>query len=383
MLTRETLKADLDRRITAAHALMKAKDLKLLIAVCFGAPHHNGWIRYFTSAEVWGGRLFLLIRPETSTRHVVMRSTYDAEWVRQQALDTTVDSTLIEQISPMERTIELVAAATGGRGRVGMLRKHALTPSEYHGFQKAFPDLDVQDVTDEFNQIRQIKSAFEIEAIRDTGRILATGMDLFARIARPGRLALEIAGEVDGYLKGQGCFWGRVKYSLDQRPYTVFAPPDRRLAHDDVILFQFVHSGPLGYWYELARVHSFMDLPADTKRRLETMDAAIREAAKVAVPRGTYREFSETADRVFRDSGFKVIGKHTFDCHAIGTDETEGPSPPPADWQFKENMVLGVHPATLLEGGYGFLLCENFLVRSGGAIALSPMPSFYQRLEAT
>jgi len=383
VLTRDALKADLDRRIARAHAVMKAKDLKLLIAVCAGAPHHNGWIRYFTSAEMWGGRVLLLIRPDSMTRHIVMRSTYDAEWVRQQALDTTVDSTLIEQVSPMERTIQLVAEATGGTGRIGMLRMHALTPVEYHAFTKAFPDLEVQDLTNEFNQIRQIKSAFEIEAVKETGRILARGMDMFARIARPGRLALEIAGEVDGYLKGQGCFWGRVKYSLDQRPFTTFAHPDRRLSRDDVILFQFVHSGPLGYWYELARVHSFVDLPADTKRRLETMELTIREVAKVAVPGGTYRALSETADRVFRDAGFAVVGKHTFDCHAIGTDETEGPSPPPADWQFKENMVLGVHPATLLEGGYGFLLCENFLVQSGGAVALSPMTSFYRRLEAS
>jgi Xaa-Pro aminopeptidase len=381
VLTREALKTDLDRRVKAAQGLMKAKDLKLLIAACYGAPHHNGWIRYFTSAEMWGGRVFVLVRPDATTRHVVMRSTYDAEWVRQQALDTTVDSTLIEQVSPMERTIELVAEATGGRGRVGMLRMHTLTPTEYAAFTKAFPDLELVDVTDELNQIRQVKSAFEIEAVRETGRILASGMDLFARIARPGRLALEVAGEVDGYLKGQGCFWGRVKYSLDQRPYTIFAAPDRRLQRDDVILFQFVHSGPLGYWYELARVHSFTDLPVDTKRRLETMELAIQEAAKVAVPGGTYARFSATVDQVFRDRGFTVVGKHTFDCHAIGTDETEGPSPPPPDWQFKEHMVLGVHPATLLEGGHGFLLCENFLVQKGGAVALSPQPSFYHRLE--
>jgi Xaa-Pro aminopeptidase len=381
-LTREALGRDIERRVAAAQAIMKAGDLKLLVAVCGGAPHHNGWIRYFTGAEMWGGRVFVLIRPDTHIRHVVMRSTYDAEWVRQQALDTTVDSTLIQQVSPMERTIELIAEATGGRGRLGMLRASTLTPLEHAALTKAFPALEIVDVTDEFNRIRQIKSPFEIEAIRETGRILAAGMDLFAQLARPGRLALEVAGQVDGYLKGQGCFWGRVKYSLDQRPYTIVAAPDRRFARDDVILFQFVHSGPHGYWYELARVHSFTELPQETARRLQTMELAIREAARVAVPGGTYGRFSAVVDQVFRDAGYTVIGKHTFDCHTIGTDESEGHFPPTPDWQFQENMVLGVHPATLLEGGYGFLLCENFLVRPGGATPLSPMSSFYRRLEA-
>ena len=359
---------------------MKARDIKLLIAVCAGAPHHNGWIRYFTSAEMWGGRVFLLLRQDSLERLVVMRSTYDAEWVRRQALDTTVESTLLQQVSPMERTIECVAEATQGRGRVGFLNMHHLSPLEFAAFRKAFPGLELEDLTDEMNPIRQIKSPFEIEAIKETGRILVRGLDRFVELARPGRLAAEVAGEVDGYLKGQGCFWGRVKYSLDQRPYTVIAPPDRRFTKDDVILFQFVHSGPLGYWYELACVYSFTSLPKPTAHRLETMELAIREGAKVAIPGATFATFSAAVDRVFTDSGFKVVGKHTFDCHSIGTDETEG-AHPVSSWQFKENMVLGTHPATLLDGGYGFLLCENFHVQRNGASPMSPLRSFYRRLD--
>lgn len=377
----ESLKGELDRRVRAAQDLMRAKGLDALVAVCGGAPHHSGWIRYFTDAEMWGGRVFVILRPDAIGRHIVMRSTYDAEWVRQQALDTTVDSTLIQQVAPVERTIEIVAEITGGRGRVGMLRMSTLTPSEHAALARALPHVELVDVTDAMNAIRQIKSPFEVEAIRETGRILARGMDLFAARARPGRLAAEVAGEVDGYLKGQGCFWGRVKYSLDQRPHTVPAPLDRRFTRDDVILFQFVHSGPHGYWYEMARVHSFGDLPKETARRLNTMELAIKEAAKVAVPGGRYDALSAAVDRVFVENGFKVIGKHTFDCHPIGTDENEGQSHPTDDWTFAENMVLGMHPATLLEGGFGFLLCENFLVRPGGAVPLSPLGSFYKRIE--
>lgn len=379
-LTQEALKADLDRRVKAAQAVMRSHDLKLLVIVCAGAPHHNGFIRYFTSAEIWGGREFLILRPDTLARHVVMRSTYDAEWIRQQALDTTVDSTLIQQIAPVKWAADMVAGITGGRGRIGIARMQTMTVSEHTAWQKVLPDLELVDVTDELNAIRQIKSSFEIEAIRETGRILASGQQMFARLARPGRLAAEVAGEVDGYLKGQGCFWGRVKYSLDQRPYTVPAPLDRRFASDDVILFQFVHSGPLGYWYEMARVYSFTDLPGETARRLRTMEAAIDEAAKAAVPGGTYAQLSAAVDRVFKGAGFTVVGKHTYDCHPIGTDETEGRAPLPADWEFKEHMVLGMHPATLLDGGYGFLLCENFLVQRDGGTRMSPPAPFYQRL---
>ncbi len=379
-MTPEALKTDLDRRVRAAQEIMRRHDLKLIVVVCAGAPHHNGFIRYFTSAEVWGGREFLILRPDTLARHVVMRSTYDAEWIRQQALDTTVDSTLIQQIAPVKWTADMIADITGGRGRIGFARMLTMTVTEHETWKKALPDLEIVDVTDELNAVRQIKSPFEIEAVRETGRILASGQEMFARLARPGRLAAEVAGEVDGYLKGQGCFWGRVKYSLDGRPHTVPAAPDRRFSDDDVILFQFVHSGPLGYWYEMARVYSFKALPAATAHRLRVMEQAIEAAAKTAVPGGTYAQLSAAGDNVFKAAGLTVVGKHTYDCHPIGTDETEEQAPLPPDWEFKENMVLGVHPATLLEGGYGFLLCENFLVQKGGGVRMSPPAPFYRRL---
>lgn len=356
---------------------MRERGLAALVAVCAGAPHHNGWIRYFTAAEMWGGRVYLILGPQTLERRIIMRSTYDAEWVRQQAVDTVVESTLIEQISPVDRTIQYLTDLVGPRARIGMLNARYLSPAEHAAFVRAFPQAADEDVTDAMNRVRQVKSPFEVEAIRETGRILAGGLDLFAKLARPARYAAEVAGEVDGYLKSRGCFWGRVKYSLDQRPYTIIAPPDRKFTKRDVILFQFVHSGPLGYWYELASIFSFRPLPKETARRVAAAEDAFREGAKVAVPGGTYREFSAAVDQAFAARGLTVIGKHTFDCHSIGTDETEG-AHPSDDWEFKEGMVLGTHPATLVEGGYGFLLCENFLVQAGGAVPLSPLHTFHR-----
>lgn len=365
---------------------MRQHEVKILVAVCTGAPHFNGFLRYFTGAEMWGGREFLILRSDVLERYVVIRSTYDAEWLRATAVNTRVDSTLLEFLPPVRRFIQVAAELTGGRGRIGMLNAKHLTAGEANAIREALPRVEIVDLTDEVNRLRQIKSPFEVDAIRLTGRILAEGMELFERLARPGRLAAEIAGEVDGFLKGKGCFWGRVKYSLNQRPETIIASPDRRLRGDDVILFQFVHSGPHGYWYELSRVYSFADLPKETASRLQTMEVAMREASHLLVPGGTYRQVSETVDRVFRDAQFTVIGKHTYDCHTLGTDENEGDfrtrEGEAPDFEFRENMVLGLHPATLLEGGFGFLLCETYLVQPGGGVPLSPMPSFHRKIEA-
>jgi hypothetical protein len=45
-------------------------------------------------------------------------------------------------------------------------------------------------------------------------------------------------------------------------------------------------------------------------------------------------------------------------------------------------MTIAVHPASLLKGDLGFFLCDVFLVKSGGAVALSPRASFYEKLDS-
>src|SRR5690606_26745184 len=135
------------------------------------------------------------------------------------------------------RVVEIVADLTGGRGTVGMLgMDQNLFLSAFHTFRTALPAVRLEELTQEVNRIRQVKSAFEAEAMRDMGSLLATALTMFEDLARPGRDALEVSGEIEGFLRGKGCHWGRAKYSLDQRPYTLPAAMHRPFTLDDVIL---------------------------------------------------------------------------------------------------------------------------------------------------
>ena len=144
---------------------MRDKNLDLLVAVCAGAPEQTGWIRYFTGAEMWGGREFVVIEPDSLERLVIIRSTYDAEWIRQQAVATRVESTLLESLPPVTRTVEAVAEMTQGTGRIGMINSQLLTPFEEEAFRQGLQGVEREDVTDDVNRIRQVKSKFEIAAI--------------------------------------------------------------------------------------------------------------------------------------------------------------------------------------------------------------------------
>jgi methionyl aminopeptidase len=246
----------------------------------------------------------------------------------------------------------------------------------------ALPGVERVDVTMAMDRLRQIKSPFEIEAMRETGRLLGDGLDMFAERARPGVNASALAGEIEGYLRGRGCYWGTSKYSLDLKPYLFPTTLDRRFTLDDIPVFEFVYSGPLGYWYILSSLYSFVPLPREVERRLRATEDAITETARIAVPGATCGDIAAASDRVFAAHGLRVVDRHTVDCHPIGTDINDGPGDLAPDWELRENITIAIHPASLAEGDVGFFLCDIFVVRPGGAEPLSGRGSFYQLLNS-
>lgn len=375
------LKADVRRRIAAAHALMRQRDVAILVAVVSGIPGRTGWIRYFAGAEVPAPRAYVLLEREGNECLILLWSRRQAERAQEAVALGRVHSTFEDGRPPLAEVIERIRAVAGGTGRVGILSlRDNLTWAESEMLRAACPGITFVDMTDDVDRLRQIKSPFEIAAMRDMGVLLAEGLDLFAERARPGRSKLEVAAEVEALFRSRGCAGGRVKYSLGERPYTVPPHAGERFSADDVIVFQFVYLSPLGYWYELSRLFSFRPLPAASVRRLRAMEAAIAETARAAVPGSTFGAIGVLADEVFRAHGLPVIGKHTEDFHTIGTDIRDGYNITPQEWRIEQDMVLALHPATLLDGDLGLFLCDNFHIGPAGAIPLSPPGPRYRLL---
>jgi Xaa-Pro aminopeptidase len=367
--------------VAATKALMRERDVPMLIAVVSGIPGRTGWIRYFSGTELSVPKAYVMIEREEPDPVIVLWSRQQAEWCREAVALGRVESTFDQKIPPLQAVIKRMGDVTGGKGRVGVLSlQDGLSWSEHQSLRAAHPHIELVDMTTDVDRLRQVKSSFELAAMQSMGALLDEGLNLFAALARPGRLRLEVAAKVEALFRSRGCFGGRVKYSLGERPYTVPPSPEERFDADDVLVFQFVYLSPIGYWYELSRLFSFKPLPAETARRLRAMEQAIDETAKAAVPGSTFSAISALADQVFRECGFDVIGKHTEDFHTIGTDIRDGYNITPHDWRIEKDMVLALHPASLLPGDLGFFLCDNFHVQVGGAVPLSPSSPRYRLL---
>jgi Xaa-Pro aminopeptidase len=374
-------RADAQRRLAELKKIMAAHDVKAVLGIAGGAPGQNGFLRYFTNVELWAGRAFFIVTPQEADPLVVMWSNYGAEWGKQIATTPRIVSTILENRPPMARVIEELKKVTKPGDKVGTLNvQTVLSLGEHAMLTQSLPGVVFQELNAEVNAVRQIKSPFEIKAMEETGRILAGALERFAEVAKPGMLAWAAAAESERYAKERGCFWGRSKYSVDQRPYTIPTLLDRPLKRDDAILFELVYTGPLGYWHEITCLYSFGPLPDPAAKRFETWWKAVQAAAAVARPGNRYGLIGETADRVFADAGYKIIGHHTPNCHTIGTDEADGITPPPPDELLRENMVLSFHPSTWLEGDLAFLISDNYQVTPQGGRVLSPLGRPYRQL---
>jgi Xaa-Pro aminopeptidase len=379
MLRRFALEQDVARRVEKAQELMKEKNIGALFIPAHGAPGMMGMAKYFTNLVLWAGPAYIVVGAENPEPALIIWSSYGAEWNRQEATTSWVEN---PDPDAFGRALEIAKEMAASSKRIGVEHvKTSWTVGEWQRFQEELSEFETVDLTEELDAMRSVKSHFEIEEMYDTGRIMTEAMETFAEVAYPGVRAWDAASAAEEVLRAQGCFWGRSKYSLDLRPYTIPTPLERRLEADDIVLFELVYTGPLGYWSEMTALFSFEELPDDIRKQVEAQERVIEAAARAARPGEPIGRVAEVTNKTFSDLGFPVVGKHTPDCHSIGLDESDGPS----SWftpekELKANVVLSFHPSTLLEGDRAFLISDNYLVTEAGAVRLSPKTWTYRRI---
>lgn len=384
MLTHEGLKRDVERRVERIQAMMREHDLAALIIIGQAAPGGLGGIRYITNAHIWGGAAYAILGADDPHPWLEVWSTYQSVWSRNET--TTLPERVESPDNLIARTADLVKGYAGERKRVGMVNMNKLLGiGDYNALSKALSGYELVEVTGPFNTIRQIKTPFELEAIQQNGAILDASMDVYRDLARVGARYWDVCAEVEAFVKAQGAFWGRTKVALDLTPYTVPTAKDRRMAEDDIMNFEIVYESPWGYWLEMTTVFSFKPLPDDVQALLDGYLMAVEASSNAAKAGNTFSMISDANDKVLRDLGFPVAGKHTPDCHSTGLDGSDGPSTASdPNFVLKPNMVLSFHPGTVLENDRGFLVSDNFLVTPEGAVRLSPHNAsrYYMQLDS-
>jgi Xaa-Pro aminopeptidase len=380
MLRRFALEQDIKLRIERAQEIMRKIGLGALIIPAQGAPGMMGMAKYFTNLQLWAGEAWIVLGAEHSEPALIQSSSYGAAWNRQ---DSTTSWVVCPDQDAFGHAAKIARDFTRNHKKVGFESLNTNWKiGEWTRLQEELGDVEYVDVTKELVALRSVKTAFEIEENYRMGRLMNDAFDAFSEVARPGVRVWEAAAIAEEVLRSEGCFWGRAKFSFDLKPETIPTELDKIFTEDDIFIFELVYTSPLGYWSEVTALFSFKPLAKKMQAQLDAQEKVIDACARAAIPGNTFGHIAEITTETWNDLGFKVIGKHTPDCHSIGLDGVDGPSSYSTPTEvIKANMVLSLHPSGLLEGNKAFLISDNFLVTPMGAVRLSPKEWIYKFIE--
>ncbi|NLE75369.1 MAG: hypothetical protein GX605_01285, partial [Chloroflexi bacterium] len=301
MLRRFALEQDVAQRIKKLQALMQEKGLGAVFIPAHGAPGMMGVAKYYTNIVLWAGPAYVVVGAEHPEPALIQWSAYGANWNRQEATTSWVEN---PDPDAFGRAIEIAKELAGAKKRIGVEHVNASwLVGEWDRVHKEMPGYEFVDIGRDIDNLRAIKSALEIEENYRTGRIMTEGMYTFGQVARPGGRVWDAASAAEEVLKAQGCFWGRSKFSLDLRPYTIPTPLERVFTEDDIILFEFVYTGPLGYWYEQTALFSFKELPADLQAQVDAQEKVIRACALAARAGNPVGEVARVSNQTWAELG--------------------------------------------------------------------------------
>ena len=220
-----------------------------------------------------------------------------------------------------------------------------------------------------FDHARAVKSAEELESMRESVRINTDGFHAFHHAFAPGRSAAEVLAPAEKLFVERGC--GRLTMNM------VLVGAEFAIARAEIVLGEFCIpsleiAGPGGHWVEVSRALGTPN--AEVQRMNEAYDEYFAAAKTALRPGATAHDAHRAVSKGFTERGYR-LGHVTG--HSIGMTMIEFPKIGEGiETELRENMVFSMHPHAIAENGRDCLyMQETWLVGPDGGIPLSGLPS--------
>jgi len=272
------------------------------------------------------------------------------------------DDAWIEEQVFADRPGEWLADRLKGK-RVGVYGLDYVMTVRDHAALAPSTDLVPWDV--QFDHARAVKSAQELESVRESVRINTDGFFAFRDGYAAGRTAAEVMAPAEQLFVERGC--GRLTMNM------VLVGAEFALARDDVVLGEYCVpsleiAGPGGHWVEVSRA---LGKPsAEVGRMLEAYEEYYAAAKETLRPGASAHDVHRAVAKGFTDRGYH-LGHVTG--HSIGMTMLEFPKiGEGVETELAENMVFSMHPHAIAADGRECLYMQDtWLVTTAGGEPLA------------
>jgi Xaa-Pro aminopeptidase len=270
---------------------------------------------------------------------------------------------------------QIIAAACRRLGlvQVGFEERH-LTHADYKRLRQCLGSkIRLVATQGLIEQMRQVKTPAEIRKIKKATDITVRALKFIRGFIRPGRREIEIAGELERFIRyagGHGSAFNIIVASGPNSSFPHHITSHRKIKRGEPVLID-IGTDYFGYKSDLTRVFFLGKISVLARRVYDIVRRANALAAKEIRP-GVPISAIDAASRAYiRSHGWAEHFTHSLG-HGIGLEVHEAPRiSGKNNEKLKPGMVFTIEPAVYLPGKFGVRIEDTVLVTQKGCQVLS------------
>jgi len=354
MTSREPSAAEVERRYANARAAMAEHGVDALLVSGSEYSGFEGAVRYMSGFRIVHRYAYALLG-QSGDAMTIFPS--EARYVGEHAEGWVRDPVFAEHPGAWLRD-HLEAQGIERLGVYGL--EYVMPVRDYRALSAASFELVDFDVA--FDLARAVKSAEELELVRESMAINEAGFWAVAQAYEPGRTQAELMATAEELFARMGTgrqtmdmvVWGNAGAAT---PEFRIPDPHAPIAPTDLLLYSLEIAGPGGHWVEFSRPLTRGPLSADTERMLEAY-REYHDAARATMRAGaTAHDVHRAVSAPFKTRDYP-LGHVTG--HSIGMTMIEHPKiGEGVDVELRDGMIFSMHPHAIAGSGSACLYMQD------------------------
>lgn len=376
-------KSEREHRLQRVRSLLEKKEYKALLFVADSYLGKKGSLRYLFDNHLIHRYGYGLILEDA--QYQILPS--GLHW----CTDRRVPDTLFpkdHEALEVARRLKQHNVYDGKVGVVGL--NNTMKLEDFQFLQQELPEIQWEDASIAFEEVRSIKSEAEIEGIKEANRIIEAGFDKIIENIRLGMTEEEAVAVAYSTVHALGAKDTLFLTLSSENPCEVepyfLNPRPRVIKENDYLIVSLEITGPSGHWVEHSRMFCFGERDEEMEKMASHVAKGIIYAEEAMKPGAKVTDIQAEIEKIAAAEG-AICGHLTG--HAIGMDVIERPFvarstqlsfvgvevPTEEDeglLYLQEGMVISFHPQIMNQQmNKSAYMSDVFVITKDGAERLS------------
>ncbi len=366
---------ELERRWKAVREIMEARALDFLI-VQNTTDYLGGYVKWFTDMPALHNYPVTVIFPREDEMTTIWSGPrppaepYPPDWslrgVKKRISVPIIPSLGYSSIFDAEKVVEELRQYE--KCRIGLVGMGFISAAFYKYVTDHLRRAEFEDVSDEVDTVKAIKSEEEIRYIKETCEIQDAAFEYALTRVQPGRRDYEVYADIRHKCMEMGSEQQLVMVgsapagTMGAMFYEHFG--NRTIEEGDQFTILIESNGPSGFYGHVARIICLGKVSKELEEQFELAKQAQKITLDLLRPGADPATIWEANNEFMRSIGYPEETR--IYAHGQGYDLVERPSLDPAEtMKIQANMNISVHPSVVSDKAFAFV-CENYIISESG-----------------